>query len=225
MTTVVNTHVHFDHTFGNGAFPGAVVQAHERVAETYVADAERFKALVRADPGDDPELGYTAQDLLDLLETTPRGPDVTFRTDAELDLGGRRVLLRHRGRGHTDGDIAVHVPDAAVTFLGDLVEESAPPALGGDSWPLDWPGTLDAHAGALSTSELVVPGHGRTVDAAFVARQRDDLAAVVAVVRERHAAGIPLEDAQREPDARLTQPLDRLADAFARGYAQLSPRG
>jgi glyoxylase-like metal-dependent hydrolase (beta-lactamase superfamily II) len=220
VSRIVSTHVHFDHTFGSGAFPDATVHAHERVAATFVDDAERLKALVRADPDASPELGYTAQDLLDVLDTTPRAPDATFVRATTLDLGGRQVELRYAGRGHTDGDIAVHVPDAQVTFLGDLIEESAPPALGGDSWPLDWPATLTAHAARLQ--RLVVPGHGLTVDAAFVAHQRDDLGALVDVIRERHAAGVPLEVAQREPDPRLSQPLDRLEAAFARVYAQLN---
>jgi hypothetical protein len=68
----------------------------------------------------------------------------------------------------------------------------------------------------------VVPSHGILVDAAFVARQRDEMAALADVIRERHGAGVPLAQAQHEPDARLPYPLPWLADAFARGYAQLS---
>ncbi len=217
---VVNTHVHFDHTFGNRAFGAATVHAHERVDETFVADAERFKALVRSDRHDAPELGYTVADLDDLLGTEVRGPDQTFTTSATVDLGGRSVVLTHAGRGHTDGDIRVVVPDAGATFLGDLIEESAHPALGGDSYPLEWATTLDRHLAALP-GDLVLPGHGRPVNRAFVARQRDELAAVAAVIRERHAAGIPLVDATREPDARLPYPLEGLGAAFERGYAQL----
>jgi glyoxylase-like metal-dependent hydrolase (beta-lactamase superfamily II) len=220
VTRVVSTHVHFDHTFGSAAFPEVTVHAHERVAATYLDDAERLKALVRADPDASPDLGYTAQDLLDVLDTAPRPPDSTFTTATSVDLGDRAVELRYAGRGHTDGDVAVHVPDAGVTFLGDLIEESAPPALGSDSWPLDWPATLTEHASRIA-GHVVVPGHGRPVDAAFVVRQRDDLAALVEVIRERHAAGVTLEVAQREPDPRLPQPLDRLEAAFARAYAQL----
>ena len=48
------------------------------------------------------------------------------------------------------------------------------------------------------------------------------MAALAEVIRERHAAGVPLAAAQAEPDVRLPYPLPWLADAFARGYAQLS---
>jgi glyoxylase-like metal-dependent hydrolase (beta-lactamase superfamily II) len=223
VVAVVNTHVHFDHTFGNGAFADARIHAHRRVGETFMADAERLKDLVRSEGDKDaPELGYTAVDLQDVLATPPRGPDVTFATTSRVDLGDRVVELAHAGRGHTDGDIRIVVPDAGVVFLGDLVEESAPPSLGGDSWPLDWAPTLDAHLTAVGPDTVVVPGHGRPADRNFVTQQRDELAAIATVVRERHAAGIPLPDAQQEADDRLPYPLDHLGDAFARGYARLS---
>ena len=109
-------------------------------------------------------------------------------------------------------------------FLGDLVEESAPPSLGADSWPLDWAATLDQHLAAVGPDVLVLPGHGRPVDASFVRGQRDELAAVAAVIRDRHAGGIPLLQAQQEPDGRLPYPLDWLANAFTRGYAHAGER-
>lgn len=221
VTTVVSTHVHFDHTFGNRAFEGATIHAHERVGETFEADAERVKAAARAETEVGPDESYSGQDLEDLLATEVRGPDVTFATTSEIDLGDRVVHLAHAGRGHTDGDIRIWVPDAGVVFLGDLIEESADPSLGADSWPLEWPATLDAHLTGFDPDAVVVPSHGRPVDAGFVVRQRADLAAVADVIRERHDAGVRLVAAQQEPDARLPYPIDWLRNAFARGYAQL----
>lgn len=221
VTTVVSTHVHFDHTFGNRAFENATIHAHERVGETFEADAERLKAAARAETEVGPDESYSAQDLDDLIATVPRGPDVTFATTSEVDLGDRVVHLAHGGRGHTDGDIRIWVPDAKVVFMGDLVEESANPSLGADSWPLEWPATLDEHLAGFDPAAAVVPSHGTPVDVDFVVMQRADLAAVVEVIRERHAAGIPLDAAQQEPDARLPYPLAWLRNAFARGYAQL----
>jgi glyoxylase-like metal-dependent hydrolase (beta-lactamase superfamily II) len=222
VTVVVNTHVHYDHTFGNRAFDAATIHAHERVGQTFDADAERLKDRFRADPEPGPDASYSAEDVRDLLDTVPRGPDVTFATTASVDLGDRVVHLAHAGRGHTDGDIRIWVPDAGVVFLGDLIEESADPSLGSDSWPLDWAATLDRHLSAIPPDAVVVPSHGTLVDTAFVARQRDEMAALAEVIRERQAAGVPLAAAQAEPDVRLPYPLPWLADAFARGYAQLS---
>lgn len=220
---VVNTHVHFDHTFGNVAFTGATIHAHDNVATSLAADAERIKAACRADPDGAPEHGYTAADLLEVIATDVRLPDRTFATEAVIDLGDRVVALAYAGRGHTDGDIRIVVPDADAVFLGDLVEESAHPSLGGDSFPLEWASTLERHVAALGPATVVVPGHGRPVGRGFVERQRAQLDAVATVIRERRATGLLLEAAQREPDDRLPYPLEWLATAFARGYEHLPP--
>lgn len=107
------------------------------------------------------------------METVP--PTDVFEQSASIDLGDRTVRLDFLGRGHTDSDIVVTVPDADVTFAGDLVEEGAPPAFG-DSFPVDWPETLVRMESMMGT--VVVPGHGDVVDAAYVAGQRAELAAV-----------------------------------------------
>jgi glyoxylase-like metal-dependent hydrolase (beta-lactamase superfamily II) len=221
VTHVVSTHVHFDHTFGNAAFEGATVHAHDNVGRSFGADAERIRALFRADPGAAPELGYTAEDAADVLTTTLRGPDRTFATAAHLDLGDRLVTLSYAGRGHTDGDIAVAVPDTDAVFLGDLIEESAHPSFGGDSWPLEWGDTLSSILGDIGSATVVVPGHGRAVDVGFVQDQRDEVAAVGMVIRERRLEGMGLEQALREPDARLPYPLADLEQAIRRGWSQV----
>src|SRR4051812_15085242 len=56
VVAVVNTHEHFDHTFGNGTFRaayGAVpVHAHEVAADNTVAAGERIKRAYEDDPDD-----------------------------------------------------------------------------------------------------------------------------------------------------------------------------
>ena len=220
---VVNTHVHFDHTFGNIAFDDATIHAHDNVGRTVEADAERIKGLFRADPGDAPEFGYTARDAADVLATVIRPPDRTFGTSGTIDLGDRVVTMAYGGRGHTDGDVAVLVPDTDALFLGDLVEESAHPSFGVDSWPLEWADTLTSHLVWIDARTVVVPGHGLPVGESFVATQRDEIATVAAVIRERRDTGVLLEDALHEPDARLPYPLDGLESAFRRGWEQLPP--
>jgi len=86
--------------------------------------------------------------------------DTTFSSAVALDLGDRLVELVHPGRGHTAGDLVVRVPDADVLAAGDLVEQSDPPFIGGDSWPFEWPTTMDLVLGFLGDSTVVVPGHG-----------------------------------------------------------------
>lgn len=108
----------------------------------------------------------------------------TFSSALVLDLGDRQVELIHPGRGHTDGDLVVRVPDADVLLAGDLVEESGPPSVGEDAFPLEWPLTLDLVLGLLTPASVVVPGHGAAVDRDFVQQQAQDLATAAESVRQ-----------------------------------------
>ncbi len=87
------------------------------------------------------------------------------------------MRVTHPGRGHTTSDLIVVVPglderDQHVVFTGDLVEESADPAIDADSDVAAWPATLDRVRAIGGHDALYVPGHGKTVDAAFIGRQR-----------------------------------------------------
>jgi glyoxylase-like metal-dependent hydrolase (beta-lactamase superfamily II) len=177
--TVVNTHAHYDHCFGNAAFRPATVWGSRGCASTLLATAEDQRTAVvtglRADGK-----GAAAE----LVRAAPVDPPDALVDDAVvLDVGGREVALRFLGRGHTDHDLVVEVEtarDATVVFAGDLVEEGAPPAFE-DAWPVEWPGTLGRlHALARGP---VVPGHGAVVDAAFVGTQREELLAVLGALR------------------------------------------
>lgn len=63
--------------------------------------------------------------------------------------------------------------DRPVVVCGDLVEESADPAVDGGSDLPAWPSTLDRVLRAGGEQAVYVPGHGAAVDAAFVRAQRD----------------------------------------------------
>ena len=177
--TVVNTHAHYDHCFGNAAFRPAPVWGSRGCAADLAATGELQRAVVVAG------LRAAGQDAeADLVTAAPIDPPDHLVDDvAVLDVGGREVVLRFLGRGHTDHDLVVEVEtddDGTVVFAGDLVEEGAPPAFE-DAYPADWPATLGRlHALARGP---VVPGHGAVVDAAYVGRQREELLAVVTALR------------------------------------------
>jgi glyoxylase-like metal-dependent hydrolase (beta-lactamase superfamily II) len=177
---VAVTHAHFDHCFGTATFaaeqPGCEIWAHEKCRTELAHSGADQRASIATWLRDSGEHG-----LADEVETVRiELPNQTLSNDVSIDLGGRSVLLHHPGRGHTDHDIVVEVADAGVTFVGDLVEQGAPPSFD-DAYPLEWPATLDAlleRAGSV-----IVPGHGDVVDAEFVSRQRVDIAEVSQVAR------------------------------------------
>lgn len=217
VTTIVNTHSHFDHTFGNAAFRSAygdiAIHAHENAAASTFASGERIKERYRNDP-DDP---YAEQ----LLATEVVPADHTFSSAVSLDLGDRVVELVHPGRGHTDGDLVVRIPDVDVLLAGDLVEESAPPVFGVDSFPLDWPHSMDVVLSLTTSRSTVVPGHGTPVDRDFVEIQRNDLGLMADAIRDLSSRGVPLDQALEVGE--FPFPADGLAEALRRGYEQLPP--
>lgn len=233
VVAVVATHVHLDHTFGAAALGPATMYAHESLEVSLPAHRAairaRARAVLAAGPGAAPAVvegvHCSREEVEDILATPLRLPDVTVAESATVDLGGRLVELRHAGRGHTDGDLAVRVDDAAVAFLGDLVEESGPPAFGPDSWPLEWAGTLTRHLDVLARvpgEVVVVPGHGIPVGTDFVAAQRDTLALVAAAVVDGYAAGRPRAAVADELTGRVGLPRAGLRVAVERGYAALA---
>lgn len=211
---IVNTHWHFDHTFGNdtlrSAYGEVPITAHEQAATELAEGAAHVRERYAA--GDDPHRD-------DVLATRVVLPDDTFSSARVIDLGDRTVELVHPGRGHTAGDLVVRVADADVLLAGDLVEESAPPSLGADCWPMEWPRSLDLVIDLLAADTVVVPGHGAPVDRDFVTEQRDTLGVVAETIRDLAARGVPVGDALAA--AEWPWEVDRLADAVRRGYEQL----
>ena len=184
---VVNTHAHFDHCFGNATLRPAAIWGHERCAAHLRSGADRERAhLLRWLPEAAGELDGVVLDPPDRL---------VGDAGAELEVGGRRVELRFCGRGHTDNDLLVVVPDAGVVFGGDLVEEGAPPVYGGDAFPLEWPATLDRLLAAAPPT--VVPGHGDVVGHRFVRGLPDQLAAMAELCRRVAAGDLPPGEAVR----------------------------
>jgi glyoxylase-like metal-dependent hydrolase (beta-lactamase superfamily II) len=219
VVAVVNTHVHFDHLFGNAtlreAYGAVPVHAHESVPEDLPAHEARVRAAYEA-TGED---GAPEPHAAEIRGTRVLAPDTLLSSVRALDLGDRLVELVHPGRGHTRGDLVVRVPDADVLLAGDLVEESARPSLGEDCWPLDWPLTLDTVLQLTGDDTTVVPGHGAPVGRAFVEAQRDELGVIAETVRSLAAGGVP--ESQALAAGEWPWPRESLSHAVRRGYAHL----
>jgi glyoxylase-like metal-dependent hydrolase (beta-lactamase superfamily II) len=218
---VVNTHAHFDHCFGNQRFgPGSDVDARIYGHVRIPAHIDRYERPRLADwiaRGEEP-----ADEWREVVVTPPT--DLVGDRHA-LHLGDRVVTLLHLGRGHTDNDLLVHVPDAAAWLLGDVIEESGPPCYGSGCFPLEWPETVGSLLGLLEDDDVLVPGHGRPVGKAFARAQQAELAGVADLIRELHAAGVPAARAAEAGGRQWPLPVAGLVPAIEEGYAQLGPRG
>ena len=218
LVAAVNTHVHFDHTFGNGVFAseGAELVAHEDAAAELGAHAAAIRSQAEAEANED-------ERYAELVATETLVPGRTFSSALTLDLGDRLVELVHPGRGHTSGDLVVRVPDADAILVGDLVEESAArsavPGFGDDSFPMDWPISLDLVLNLVGPDTVVVPGHGAPVGRDFVQEQRSSIGVVAETIRDLAGRGVPLDQALEA--AEWPYPREELASAVRRGYEHL----
>ena len=205
VSIIVDTHWHFDHTFGNSVFRPASAWGHVRAAERLRADGAATIEEVAA------ELPDIA---LDIRETIIDPPERTFEDRATVEVGDRIVELSFHGRAHTDGDIVLVVPDADVMFAGDLLEEGAPPSFG-DSYPLEWPATVERLL-PLATG-AVVPGHGAVRDRAFIDEQLTAFRRLVELARAVEEGSLDVQGAMAEELFGGRTP----DDAFERALAQL----
>lgn len=182
---VVNTHFHWDHVWGNGAFAATPILAHrlcrEAMAREAAGELARHHPLI-------PGLGP-----VDIVL-----PNVGLPERAVLDGGDAAVELHH-APGHTADAVVVFLPEEGLLVAGDTVEYPFPIA--------EWEGRVSAFRARLERLATwgihrVVPGHGPPTagpelvraNAAYLGRLLDQAeeAARRGLDPEEPAAAIPL---------------------------------
>ncbi|MEJ8281132.1 MBL fold metallo-hydrolase [Pseudonocardia spirodelae] len=192
VRTLVNTHHHGDHTWGNALFAGATVVAHERARAEMIAF------------GPPRELPFWDHGDWGSLPLDP--PFLTFTDRVALHLGDLRADVVHVGTpAHTTNDVLVHVPERSVLYCGDLVFHGGTPFLlmGSVTGAIDVLETVVLPLGAATT----VPGHGPVFHGDGPVRDTLEYLRFVADLAERaRDAGIGPLQAARDTD------LGRFAD-------------
>ena len=125
VSHVLLTHHHWDHVFGNCAFPRAHIvaqeqtQYHLQVMEGEPWSEQYVMAKGKAEGGS-PAVAQrmlAAVDGWDAFRAVPA--DETFDDEYRLRLGKSRLLMEHVGGQHEPDQCIVHVQPANVIFLGD----------------------------------------------------------------------------------------------------------
>lgn len=221
---VINTHFHFDHAHGNQLFSSDVEIIGHEFTYSMLADGSSkrgraYETFVESLPGviddlkkriastDDTGEQATLKAELTLQENykkatdavMPTPPTMTLSERLTLHRGGREIQLLFLGRGHTEGDVVVYLPDERIVITGDLLTDGI--AYLGDSHPLEWVETLDR----LKKLDfvLVLPGHGMAFEGKNKIRHfQAYLQDFWVKVQAKHSAGTSAADAAMEIDMR-----------------------
>ena len=181
VRTVINTHHHGDHTYGNFVFPEATVIAHERCREAVLATG---LATTKMFPG------------VDWGEIEIVAPFVTFSDRLSVYVDDMKVELVEMGpAAHTTNDIVAWIESSGVLFSGDLVLHGGTPfvLMGSVSGALRALDRLRAFG-----SRLIVPGHGAVCGPEVIDDQVSYLQLVQDTAGVASAQGLsPLEAARQ----------------------------
>ncbi|MFF0588608.1 MBL fold metallo-hydrolase [Streptomyces sp. NPDC003781] len=206
--TVITTHHHGDHHFGNSVVaPHATVVSHEVTRNEMARRGLAMREVWPATQWGDIRLAL---------------PTLTFRDRATLHVGDLTAELIHVGPAHTTSDIVVWLPEQRVLFAGDVLLPGCTPFVLMGSLS----GTLEAitRLRALDPA-VVVGGHGPVAGPEVLDATRDYLLWVRDIARAGLAAGVsPLRaalDTDLGPYSALRDP-ERLVANLHRAYAEES---
>jgi glyoxylase-like metal-dependent hydrolase (beta-lactamase superfamily II) len=138
VTTIINTHTHFDHTGSNPGFPATVeIVTHENTK----SNMEKMDAFKGAG--------------------APGLPKRTFKDRLTLFGGKDAIELHYFGAAHTNGDTFVYFPALRTLHAGDVFPWKDAPFIdrgnGGSGVAL--PATLSKLLAGIKDIETVIPGH------------------------------------------------------------------
>jgi len=123
---VALTHWHWDHVFGTAALPlptFAHAETRRIVAEMATLDWSDAALDARVAAGTEIEFcsSMIKAELPDRSDLVIRPPEISFRDEIELDLGGVTCRLVHVGGDHAADSVVVYVPEDRIVFLGDCL--------------------------------------------------------------------------------------------------------
>lgn len=145
VTTIINTHAHFDHAGSNIEFPASInFVAHEN-AKKYMMERPCPPIMTCMEGANEKYL-----------------PKQTFKDKLTLFSGKDQVDLYYFGPGHTNGDTFVVFPAVRAMHTGDMFQLKWLPFIddrnGGSA--VAYPETLAKAGATIKNVDTVITGHG-----------------------------------------------------------------
>ena len=126
-------------------------------------------------------------------------PTITVRDRLTIHRGARTIEIMQLGRGHTAGDLVVHLPREGVVITGDLVVWPVPYVGSEQSHINDWAATLQQLIALRPT--VIIPGHGPVMrDDAYVRTLANMFAHISRQTASAVARGETLEQTRKSVD-------------------------
>ena len=185
VTTLINTHHHGDHTFGNCIFGNVTIIGHERCREEVIR-------------GGLPGYGGFF-DPVDWGELTLAPPNVTLSDRLQIWSGDTPIEVSYVGQpAHTTNDCLVWLPMQEVLFCGDLLFNGGTPFLLMGSVT----GAIEVLTSVVAPipARTIVPGHGSPCGRDLIDTVVSYLTFVLETAREGINAGLSPLDTARETD-------------------------
>lgn len=208
VRTLLNTHHHGDHTFGNHLFRGATIIGRDGIREAAFAWGEPRSAPIWTD--------------VDWGEIELEPPFVTFDEIVTVFVDDLRCEMRYAGTpAHTTNDSYLWVPERELLFSGDLLFNGGTPFLVQGSVS----GARTALEGLRRLgARTIVPGHGPVCGPEVIDAVGGYLAYVQDLAKRGQDAGLtPLEAARDADLGPYADWLDteRIVGNLHRAYAEL----
>jgi glyoxylase-like metal-dependent hydrolase (beta-lactamase superfamily II) len=186
---LTTTHFHPEHAAGEAGFPRNTILIRNSVQQQEME--LHGKEMV------DMFASRSAKQKELLANATLRTPDITFDTEARVDLGGVTARLLWFGGAHTKGDELTFVEPDRTLISGDVVQNKVVPNIfreGGT--PSSWLTVLNKIA-ALNALH-VLPDHSAPGDGSMVAAEKKFMSDLQNSALELKKKGVPADDAAKQ---------------------------
>ena len=211
---VINTHFHGDHVFGNQIFAEAsAIIAHKNV-----------RLFLDGKTGEEHLAFLKKMGIPGLEEARIIVPNISYHKGLDIIFGKFNLEIKHLGKGHTDSDTIIYIPEEKILIAGDLVFNRKIP-FAGHAYISEWIKRLEELE--RFDADIVIPGHGDIGDKTIINTMKKYLSELKSAVMEHVARRKSLEDTKGKVKKvmekyKIWKNFDWLDGNIERAYQELS---